>query len=247
MRFDEFGRRLSPHVAPATSPAAAEWITARLLPVEPHATRVGSVVPTGFEEYARILHPATGRKPEDDLISWHVAARAAGVKIHAETQWESIVEAFETGGIARPWTQDPMPGRCPKSVLGALSAVLADYTSTSDTVWYAMWTGFPGVESLAKVAARFELPAREYALLVGPISAASDVIEGRSALTPTASLWWPDDRSWCVATEVDFRWTYVGGSAACIRDVEANSTLEVLRTAPEHRGDIESDWTPPVS
>jgi hypothetical protein len=83
-------------------------------------------------------------------------------------------------------------------------------------------------------------------LLIGPIAAAPHVIEGRYALIPRPSLWWPDDRSWCVATEVDFCWTYVGGSASCIRDVEGDETLEVLRTAPEHRGDIESDWTPPI-
>lgn len=40
---------------------------------------------------------------------------------------------------------------------------------------------------------------------------------GLDPLTP--SLWWPDDRTWCVATEIDFRWTYVGGSQVCINEI----------------------------
>jgi hypothetical protein len=42
------------------------------------------------------------------------------------------------------------------------------------------------------------------------------------------SIWWPDDRSWWVATEVDFDWTYVGGSSKCIADVLAHPGLEAL-------------------
>ena len=32
----------------------------------------------------------------------------------------------------------------------------------------------------------------------------------------TPDLWWPEDGAWCVASETDFTWTYVGGSRSLI-------------------------------
>jgi hypothetical protein len=49
-----------------------------------------------------------------------------------------------------------------------------------------------------------------------------------------ANLWWPDDRAWCVATEIDLAWTYVGGPAALIGDVLANPHLEAQPASPAH-------------
>ena len=47
------------------------------------------------------------------------------------------------------------------------------------------------------------------------------------------NLWWPDDRAWCVATEIDLAWTYVGGSGALISDVLASPSLEAQPAAPD--------------
>ena len=49
------------------------------------------------------------------------------------------------------------------------------------------------------------------------------------------NLWWPDDRAWCVATEIDLAWTYVGGSAALIDDVLASAALEAQPVSPDHK------------
>ncbi len=50
-----------------------------------------------------------------------------------------------------------------------------------------------------------------------------------------------DDRAWCVATEIDFAWTYVGGSAAAIRAVLADPRLEALRAKLTDRFTRDSD------
>ena len=47
------------------------------------------------------------------------------------------------------------------------------------------------------------------------------------------NLWWPDDRAWCVATEIDLAWTYVGGPAALISDALANPGLEAQPASPD--------------
>ena len=49
----------------------------------------------------------------------------------------------------------------------------------------------------------------------------------------TPSIWWPDDRAWCVATEVDGYDSYVGGSQACIDAVLASELLRAGPIAPD--------------
>ena len=50
-------------------------------------------------------------------------------------------------------------------------------------------------------------------------------------LHQSANLWWPEDRAWCVATEIDFVSTYLAGSQKLIDAVLA-SGLEVLQVRP---------------
>ena len=58
----------------------------------------------------------------------------------------------------------------------------------------------------------FDLPIRTYYLLGGPVTAAThlrDPGEGIDWRNP--DLFWPDDRRWFVATDVDFWSLYIGG------------------------------------
>ena len=48
----------------------------------------------------------------------------------------------------------------------------------------------------------------------------------------SANLWWPEDRAWCVATEIDLETTYVGGSQAAVAAVVEHSALEAYRVEP---------------
>jgi hypothetical protein len=61
------------------------------------------------------------------------------------------------------------------------------------------------------------MPSRSYALYCGGLDAARALWELSWEQSP--NLWWPDDRSWCVATEIDLTATYVGGSVAHVHDV----------------------------
>jgi hypothetical protein len=60
--------------------------------------------------------------------------------------------------------------------------------------------------------------------------------------TRSPNLWWPDDRSWFVATEIDFGWTYVGGTGELIERVLSHPALEALPAQlsdnPGHDGDV---------
>ena len=47
------------------------------------------------------------------------------------------------------------------------------------------------------------------------------------------SIWWPEDRAWCVITEVDGYSTYVGGTASCVDAVIASSDLEAIEVTAD--------------
>jgi hypothetical protein len=83
---------------------------------------------------------------------------------------------------------------------------------------------------------RFRLPERNYLLFRGPLRAALAVgddhggwvsDDGEPWFSPQSpNLIWPADRSWCVATEIDFDSTLVAGSRALVDAVLAHPDLE---------------------
>jgi hypothetical protein len=102
------------------------------------------------------------------------------------------------------------------------------------------WEGFAGVAQALSNAPRVKLPMRSYFLMRAPLKVIGthDLLAGLPIRDVGPSIWWPDDRSWCVATEVDFRWTYVGGSSACIDGLLADPRLEALPAESSQRGDF---------
>jgi hypothetical protein len=47
--------------------------------------------------------------------------------------------------------------------------------------------------------------------------------------------WWPDDRAWCVRTDIDDHATYVTGSAELLDALEGEPGLAVSRADPHGR------------
>jgi len=148
----------------------------------------------------------------------------------------------------------PRTGTLPLELARALVGVLGDHTTTGDRCWFAAWEGYgdfrDGSAALATLGGAhvdalttlppgtyrekpwdhptFKLPQRGYYLARGPLAAALETVYGVTWDYLSASIWWPDDRAWCVATEVDFDWTYVGGSAKCIAAILSHPDLEAL-------------------
>ena len=108
-------------------------------------------------------------------------------------------------------------GGCFPSAKGAnWSNVLRSETATPEQCWFCIWEGLGFHDDLA--GGRVRLPNRDYMLYTGPIELALVSLyppfDGDSA---SPNLWWPDDRTWIVVTEIDYVWTYVGGSAESCR------------------------------
>ena len=58
----------------------------------------------------------------------------------------------------------------------------------------------------------------------------------------TPNLWWPEDRLWCVASEIDLAWTYVGGPTGLIENVIADGRIGVLRADAHDPLSKVEDW-----
>jgi hypothetical protein len=211
------------HLHYVSDVAPAQWIFARL---HAFAQDAGSIIPSGFESYARIFHPA-GRRDRDieRAVTWREIAEANGRMVHPEMQFGHIAGVWRhPSPQPQLWTSEPLRGSLPAELGHALSDVLAPHTSTPDRCWFAVWEGWGGLELPAGVP-KVGTPQRGYYLAKGPLSAALDSVDH---FDRSASLWWPEDRAWCVTTEVDLSWTYVGGTQDCIASILVHPGLEAL-------------------
>jgi hypothetical protein len=113
-----------------------------------------------------------------------------------------------------------------------LASILRRHTSSPDRCWFCLWDGYgyltgsvvvltawklqPGeplrgtpvrrVPPPKLQKSRVRLPGRNYLLFSGSVQQGDGWQDG-------PNLWWPCDRAWCVASEIDLDYTLVGGSA----------------------------------
>jgi hypothetical protein len=83
---------------------------------------------------------------------------------------------------------------------------------------------------------RVQTPGRDFLLLRGPLASARFIGHQVTADwfdEQSPQLIWPDDREWCVGTEIDFDSTVVGGSAELIDELLATEGLETWSVRPE--------------
>jgi hypothetical protein len=237
-------------VIPSEDLHVADWIRERL---HGWAVDVGSVIPEGFAAYARIFHPAW----RAHMVEWRWSdvAAANGRIVHPEMQFHSIAAPPSGHAAAGAEWYGPREGTLSPGQLQALIPLLAALTSTPERCWLCVWDGYgyfnPGaIASLAFTAwpdggpppppppppprpkvphGRVRLPARDYLLFTGPVTAAGPSNDpDHFAMDDGPNLWWPHDRAWCVASEIDFPYTYVAGSEPLIAEILANPGLEAL-------------------
>ncbi|MBP2418901.1 hypothetical protein ACFFOM_20610 [Microlunatus capsulatus] len=219
------------------------------------------VVPAGFEAYARVLHPV--EQEDQPSTSWAAVAEAAGTQIHALAQWHLLAPRrgstrpwWRTSGpdignldpealadlvtvLRRHTTTAAECWFCLWSgygwIHGSPSAVLLQFDesaglSESEPVPPAFPDDVLAADQLVRLA------AREYLLGRGPLEAATRVGD---QITPdwfepqSPNIFWPTDRSWCVATEIDFDSTLVGGSEQLVTELVTHERLEAFRIQPQ--------------
>jgi hypothetical protein len=210
-----------------TDVSAADWIAPLL---HPFNLDTASVIPEGFEAYCRIFHPVEPDWPETRTRGWAEIAAEKGRIAHPEMQFHMINRSVDTPAPLRyDRGHGPQWGSLPLRERRELVELLRSETTTPGQCWFCIWEGFGFHENLS--GGRVRLPSRDYMLYTGRIELAlmslEPLFDGDSS---SPNLWWPEDRAWIVVTEIDFAWTYVGGSGRLIERLLANETLEVLPT-----------------
>jgi hypothetical protein len=207
-----------------------------------------SLVPAGFAAYVRIFHPAH-RSVGATLVPvrWSEIAASAGKQAHPGMQLVALTgsERFANAPLPGVYDDEPSQGSLPPELAEPLAATLTRHTATPERCWFAAWAGWGGLGATAMSAPTFEAPYREYHLLFGPVLAASETVED-PGYSQSPNLWWPDDRAWCVAAEIDLNTTYVGCGEACRDAILALDELEALPIDPatgiSWRSDLVNPW-----
>jgi hypothetical protein len=88
------------------------------------------------------------------------------------------------------------------------------------------------------------MPQRPMALFAGPLRAITTSFDA-PPFDQRAHLWWPDDRRWCVATDIDLMTTYVAGTIECVATVLADGALEALPVTVDQQVTWDSDAVNP--
>jgi hypothetical protein len=224
----------------------ARWVEEAL---STFAADVRSVVPAGYEAYARVFHPVD----DGPHRRWSDVARANGRIPHPEMQWPHI-----SGGASGPREGDlPLPEGL------VLRDLLSPHTSTPDDAWFGVWDGYgqfhdgasahltsdgkggeiPGcLPDRLRPEHRLQMPGRQYYLARGSLAelpTAYELFGGGWNQSP--NLWWPADRAWFVATEIDFVSTYLGATEAAIETILASPSIEAMPAQPTHGVTYDAD------
>jgi len=246
----------------------ADWIASRLTPWEDgHAITI--VVPTGFEAYARVLHPAETPDNGDRLVRWADVAAWSGMPLRNDAQFHSIaLPPTDPGGPPPYDSQGPQEGSLYLPDAEVLAAIGRNWTGTPEDCWFCVWDGYgwdspsifmglveegqrseiieeprqDPVPGAVRGGPRVDLPNRDYFLYSGPAEAVAALASLDGTWGQIPNIWWPADRAWCVASELDLQWTYVGGPRGFIDAILADDRIEALPAAPEDPvGNVE-DW-----
>src|SRR5262249_55891302 len=119
----------------------ASWIGQRLAPFHSHV--VTSVVPEGFEGYARVLHPIEEPDTGDRAVRWAEVAAWSGMPLHRGAQFHSVaLPPVRPQGVA-PWSgQAPEQGSLYLPDAAVLVEALRAWTSMPAQCWFCVWDGF---------------------------------------------------------------------------------------------------------
>lgn len=197
-------------VSPADTVLSTEWIEQSC---RGDWWTVGALVPNHYESFLRIFAPVPGC---DDWWSAYRELFAAVVSIgerhtsSPDRAWFATWagHGFDNAESRVAWLSPPVdePERRERD---AERARLRDEDRRRNTA----------ISDELKRIPHFRRPGRTYYLLQGPLGAVTDFRHPDSDDWRNPDLFWPDDGTWFVATDVDFWSLYVGGQSGFIADL----------------------------
>lgn len=234
--------------------SSGDWIAQYL---RPNFGVVGSLVPDCYQSYLRILHPAYRR--DGRPATWREVASEKGRQVHPLVQWHALIGVSDPERISsRHWQgMSPAIGMLPHELFQSLCLCLRKWTADGSACFFGVWEGWSTGLSVSgprdggrlsqliadaaqatrnaravteSDAKRLDLPHRSYVVLRGTLDSFVQGPDMLGAITP--NLIWPADRSWFVATEIDFDSTLVAGSREMTAAILASDKFETWKVSP---------------
>ena len=215
---------------------------------------VGALVPSGFACYARVLHPGLdlGVQP----VKWVTVAEWAGRVHHPLMSFEGISSPVAGHGAGvRPWREDPNHGSMEEETATELAAFLSRFTGTPEQCYFGVWEGYGqysgGTTMFTSDGSGSPLPTpreirraqrirgcdRNYLLYAGELQDITAFYT--NSLSEPPNIWWPADRTWFVAADIDLVSTYIGASQERIEALLSHPALEAVPA--EYRASVAMD------
>jgi hypothetical protein len=216
---------------------------------------VSGLIPEKFESYAKILHtvevnyqnidaPLTERENEilnipkckelrsfverlrverlSARIRWKTLAQLLGVPFQTEICHEWFRATMDEPGCWPRFLVGPSEGYLNAEELPEVVSILSHFTDSQDCFF-----------RFSEIA--FIATAKQILFRGGLDELSQFLTEERYQLTP--EYWWPSDHSWCLCSDYDLDFTFVGGPKELISTLLNNTTLEVLEVTTEARVD----------
>ena len=227
----------------STQVEEADWLEGRL--ASPLGSVVASVVPGGFEAYARRLHPSY--RADGGEVRWAEVAGLGRTELKPDAQFHSVALPAETAGGPLEECRPPRKGTLSPSDLAVLVGCLGETGGGAGAgageCWFCLWEGYAwqGRDSDPIPAdvldgPRVTVQRRDYVLYRGSLEMAQAIPD------QSPNLWWPADRAWCVVSDIALPWTYVGGSAQMIEELLTQPELEALPAGADDPVRSVEDW-----
>ena len=209
---------------------------------------VDSLVPQGFECYARILHPAWNCRMEAGRLlrtplTWSSVAAIRNRKAHRLMQWsqvnvlppleDPVLDALLDAGCTV--IDNPDEGTLPIEVASPLGEVLASHSPKPKFCWFGLWEGFGWdyKREIPKTRGVTTARSRHWHVFRAPLKMIESCFFASGHIHQSTNLLWPHNRNWFVATDIDQDSTYIGGSDKLIEDLLHRADLEVYLVNPE--------------
>ena len=201
--------------------------------IKKDAFHLGHLVPDGFDAYARLFHPAYRRNEagENVPVRWAQIAVWNGRTAHPLMQFHRIANPPESNIYGdSEWGNAPQFGSLPSAECQVLAGLLREFTESPDLYYFCFWDGYGQEDFIPtfKRQPKVSVDIRDYFLFRGILD---PELAEKKFRYQSPSLWWPSDRAWFVATEIDVKETMIGGGQACIERVLNHSELEAMPVA----------------
>ena len=232
------GEHTSPE--PLDDHGAADWLVSA---IPDFRGRVIDLATDGFPTYARVFHrPDQGLPSSDRPSTWAAIAEDRGTVFHPAAQFTDL--AREVYQPATERIPGPRFGTLDRVTLPLLLNHLVAHTATPEVCWFALWVGFGDSPGRWRAKPGFRLPGREYWLFSGALA---DVVELSSefetaglseewrtatremGIVHSPTIWWPQDRSWLVHSEIDYDTTIVGGAPSLVQALAGDPDIEAVQ------------------